>query len=99
MQPAVYHIIANYGYSQSLEKGTVTFRTECPTYEDWDSVHIKECRYVYEMDGKVVGYTMIAPTSQRDSYSGVVELREFYNLGGLTIIIYFLYKFCGVFAV
>lgn len=64
-------------YSQSLEKGTVTFRTECPTFDEWDSEHIKECRYVYETDGKIVGYTMIAPTSRRDSYRGVVELSIF----------------------
>lgn len=23
-------------YKQSLEKGDVTFRTECPTYEEWE---------------------------------------------------------------
>lgn len=61
-------------YRQSLERGDVTFTTECPTYEEWDSAHIKECRYVYVEDGKVVGYTMIAPTSKREPYRGVVEV-------------------------
>lgn len=64
-------------YKQSMEKGDVTFRTECPTYEEWDEGHIKECRFVYELDGKVIGYTMIAPTSGRDSYRGVVEVSIF----------------------
>ncbi len=64
-------------YSQSLKKGDVTFRTDCPDYAEWDEGHIKECRYVYESNGKVVGYTMIAPTSGRSSYSGVVELSIF----------------------
>ena len=64
-------------YKQSLEKGDITFRTECPTYEEWDEGHIKECRFVYELDGKVIGYTMIAPTSGRDSYRGVVEVSIF----------------------
>lgn len=64
-------------YKQSLVKGDVTFRTECPSYEEWDAGHIKECRFVYEVDGKVVGYTMIAPTSSRDSYKGVVEMSIF----------------------
>lgn len=64
-------------YAQSLEKGDVTFRTECPSYVEWDSSHIKECRYVYEEDGEVIGYTMIAPTSARDSYRGVVEVSIF----------------------
>lgn len=64
-------------YEQSLEKGDVTFRTECPSYEEWDAGHIKECRFVYEQDGRVAGYTMIAPTSSRDSYRGVVEVSIF----------------------
>ena len=55
-------------YKQSLERGDVTFRTECPTYEEWDREHIKECRFVYELDGRVIGYTMIAPTSSIDKY-------------------------------
>ncbi|MGN0496621.1 MAG: GNAT family N-acetyltransferase, partial [Lachnospiraceae bacterium] len=64
-------------YKQSLERGNVTFRRDCPTYEEWDRGHIKECRFVYELDGKVIGYTMIAPTSNRDSYRGVVEVSIF----------------------
>lgn len=64
-------------YQQSLDKGDVTFRTECPSYEEWDAGHIKECRFVCEQDGKVAGYTMLSPTSSRDSYRGVVEVSIF----------------------
>lgn len=64
-------------YKQSLVKGDVTFTTDCPTYKEWDLAHIHECRFVYELDGKVVGYTMIAPTSKREPYKGVVELSIF----------------------
>lgn len=64
-------------YRQSLEKGNVTFTTDCPTYNEWDSAHIKECRYVFEDNGHVLGYTMIAPTSKREPYHGVVELSIF----------------------
>lgn len=64
-------------YEQSLRKGDVTFTTECPSYEEWDAAHVRECRYVYEVDGKVVGYTMIAPTSKREPYRGVAELSIF----------------------
>jgi phosphinothricin acetyltransferase len=28
-------------YKQSLQKGNVTFTTDCPTYEEWDAEHIK----------------------------------------------------------
>lgn len=64
-------------YKQSLEKGDVTFRTECPSFEEWDEGHIKECRFVYELHDKVIGYTMIAPTSSRASYRGGVEVSIF----------------------
>lgn len=64
-------------YMQSLTRGGVTFATDCPSYEEWDAAHIKACRYVYELDGHVVGYTMIAPTSTRIPYRGVVELSIF----------------------
>lgn len=64
-------------YKQSLIKGDVTFTTECPSYEEWDDAHRKECRFVYEKDGHVIGYTMIAPTSKREPYKGVVELSIF----------------------
>jgi Sortase and related acyltransferases len=64
-------------YNQSLQKGDVTFETGCLKYEDWDAGHIKECRFVYELDGQVVGYTMIAPTSKREAYKGVAELSIF----------------------
>lgn len=64
-------------YRQSLKKGDVTFQTEEPSYEEWDSSHIKEHRYVYEKDGKIARYTMIAPTSKREAYRGGVELSIF----------------------
>mgnify|MGYP003308097152 CR=1 FL=1 len=64
-------------YTQSLEKGNVTFTTDCPSYEQWDSAHAKECRFVYEENGHILGYTMIAPTSSRVQYKGVAELSIF----------------------
>ena len=35
-------------YKQGMEGGTATFNTECPSFEEWDNGHIKECRFVYE---------------------------------------------------
>ncbi|MGN0413531.1 MAG: GNAT family N-acetyltransferase [Lachnospiraceae bacterium] len=61
-------------YTQGLESGISTFNTECPTYEEWDKAHCKECRYVFEEDGKVVGWIAISPTSGRCVYKGCVEM-------------------------
>lgn len=60
---------------------------------------IRECRYVYEVDGKVVGYTMIAPTSKREPYRGVAELSIFvdqdYLRKGIGTASIELHKKCG----
>ena len=60
-------------YTQGLEAGRSTFNTKCPTYEEWDKGHLKDCRFVYEEDGKVVGWVAISPSSSRCCYRGCVE--------------------------
>ena len=47
-------------YKQGMESGIATFNTECPSFEDWNNSHVKECRYVYEEDGQVVGWVAIS---------------------------------------
>ena len=54
--------------------GFSTFNTECPSFEAWDAGHIKECRFVDEEDGQVVGWIAISPTSSRPVYRGCVEV-------------------------
>lgn len=61
-------------YKQGMEGGTATFNTECPSFEEWDKGHIKDCRFVYEDDGKVIGWVAISPTSSRCVYKGCVEM-------------------------
>ena len=61
-------------YKQGLLDGKSTFNTECPSFEEWDKGHIKECRYVYEEEGKVTGWIAISPTSSRSAYRGCVEM-------------------------
>lgn len=61
-------------YLQGIEKGTATFNTKCPSYEEWDKGHLENCRFVYEDEGKVVGWVAISPTSSRCVYKGCVEM-------------------------
>ncbi|MGN0350807.1 MAG: GNAT family N-acetyltransferase [Roseburia sp.] len=61
-------------YEQGLERGISTFNTECPSYEEWDKSHVKECRYVFVADEKVVGWIAISPSSGRCVYRGCVEV-------------------------
>lgn len=67
-------------YTQALDEGVSTFNTECPGYEAWDASHIRECRYVYEEDGQVVGWIVISPTSARPVYRGCVEVSVYIDL-------------------
>lgn len=61
-------------YKQGIESGISTFTAECPSYAEWDENHCKVCRFVYEIDGEVVGWVVVAPTSKRERYCGVVEV-------------------------
>lgn len=61
-------------YKQGIETGTATFNTECPDYNSWDESHIKDCRFVYCEDNKVIGWIALSPTSSREAYKGVAEI-------------------------
>ena len=61
-------------YKQGLEEGTSTFNTECPSFTEWNEGHIKNCRFVFEEEGKVVGWIALSPSSSRRAYKGCVEM-------------------------
>lgn len=61
-------------YAQGIESGKATFNTSCPSFEEWDSSHFKKCRYVYEIEGRVVGWVALSPVSSREAYKGVGEV-------------------------
>ena len=46
----------------------------CPSFDEWDATYLKDCRLVSVLDGKVVGWIAIRPTSTREAYWGVVEV-------------------------
>lgn len=61
-------------YTQGLEGGRSTFNAVCPTFEEWDAGHLKDCRLVAEEEGRVAAWAAISPTSARPAYRGVVEV-------------------------
>ena len=61
-------------YKQGLEEGTSTFNTECPSFTEWNEGHVKNCRFVFEEEGKVVGWIALSPSSSRCAYKGCVEM-------------------------
>jgi phosphinothricin acetyltransferase len=62
-------------YRQGIQTGQATFETEPPSWEDWDSGHLKVARLVAEDDqGQVVGWAALSPVSKRSVYKGVAEV-------------------------
>jgi phosphinothricin acetyltransferase len=66
--PAVRRI-----YAQGVATGAATFETEPPTWEQFDAGRLPEHRLVAVLDGTVVGWAAVSPTSTRECYAGVVE--------------------------
>ena len=50
-------------YCQGLLLGKSAFQTECPTYEEWDKGHLKECRFVLTKDSQAIGWAALSPRS------------------------------------
>lgn len=61
-------------YLEGINTGIATFQNSIPTYDEWNSGHIKSCRLVAKSDKKVLGFTALSATSSRAVYSGVAEV-------------------------
>nr|WP_308160400.1 N-acetyltransferase family protein [Bacillus sp. ISL-77] len=61
-------------YLEGIATGNATFQKEAPSWEEWDSGHVKECRLVALLEDKVLGWAALTPVSGRCVYSGVAEV-------------------------
>jgi L-amino acid N-acyltransferase YncA len=60
-------------YAEGIATGNVTFETDVPSWEAWDSSHLPEHRLVALRDGEIVGWAAVGAVSDRCVYGGVVE--------------------------
>jgi len=60
-------------YEAGIATGNATFETAAPEWDAWDAAHLAEHRLVARRDGRVVGWTALAPVSDRCVYTGVAE--------------------------
>jgi L-amino acid N-acyltransferase YncA len=60
-------------YNAGIATANATFETRPPAWEEWDTKHRQDLRFVAELDEKVVGWTAAANVSDRCCYAGVVE--------------------------
>ena len=78
MQPQHWQDVAQI-YAEGIATGNATFQKDIPTWEEWDSSHLKNCRFVAievtpNTEGVVVGWAALTPVSGRCVYAGVAEV-------------------------
>ena len=61
-------------FIEGIQTANATFRTEAPSWEEWDEDHLAKCRFVAKQNGEVVGWVALTPTSRMLAYAGVVEV-------------------------
>ena len=61
-------------YAYGLATRMATFETKIPTWVQLDQKWYKHSRFVYEQNGKVVGWVALIPVSNREVYRGVAEV-------------------------
>jgi phosphinothricin acetyltransferase len=60
-------------YEAGIATGNATFETAAPDWPAWDAAHLADHRLVARIGGRVVGWTALAPVSDRCAYAGVAE--------------------------
>ena len=64
-------------FAEGIATGHATFETAVPSWEASDAAHLPEHRLVADRDGRVVGWTALAPVSSRCCYAGVAEVSAY----------------------
>lgn len=67
--PAVREI-----YAEGIATGNATFEKSPPEWTAWDEAHLRRCRFVARLEGKVVGWAALSGVSSRCVYAGVAEV-------------------------
>ncbi len=61
-------------YIEGIETGQATFEVTAPTWDQFDSGHLPECRLAARAQNKIIGWAVLSPVSQRKAYEGVAEV-------------------------
>jgi len=61
-------------YLEGIATGNGTFETEAPSWEKWDSGHLRDCRLVAHGGSAVLGWAALSAVSSRRVYAGVAEV-------------------------
>ncbi len=61
-------------YEEGIASGNATFQTAAPTWQDWNSAHVKTCRIIAVENDQILGWAALTPVSGRCVYAGVAEV-------------------------
>jgi L-amino acid N-acyltransferase YncA len=61
-------------YLEGILTGHATFESQAPSWERWDSGHLRDCRFLAHDDAEVLGWAALSPVSSRPVYAGVTEV-------------------------
>jgi L-amino acid N-acyltransferase YncA len=61
-------------YREGIETGNATFQKEIPSWDEWNSAHLKKCRIVAYLGDEITGWAALTPVSGRFVYAGVAEV-------------------------
>ena len=67
-------------YRLGINTGIATFEKEIPSWNTWDTAHLKSCRLIAEYDNKIVGWAALSPVSDRCVYGGVAEVSVYVDI-------------------
>jgi L-amino acid N-acyltransferase YncA len=59
-------------WADGIATGNATFETDVPSWQEFERTRLRAHRLV-AVDGDVVGWAALTPTSSRDCYAGVAE--------------------------
>jgi L-amino acid N-acyltransferase YncA len=70
-------------YLEGIATGLATFETTAPSWESWDSSHLRFARLVAvsEVGRQLAGWAALSPVSRRSVYAGVSEVSVYVGSG------------------
>jgi len=68
-------------YQEGIATGTASFRTPEISWKDWDSSHLKACRFVVRRGNEIVGWCALLPVVANYDVGGVGEIEVYVKQG------------------
>ena len=67
-------------YQEGITTENATFELRTPSWENWNSNHLKHSRIVATINQNIVGWAALSPVSSRAVYRGVAEVSVYISL-------------------